>query len=67
MARLPKYVITEAIAADLVAGQRCVLPGLGVLKIVRRKARRVRHPVTGVIYRIEARDVIVFRAARKRR
>ena len=50
--------------ADLVAaGDSLRVPGLGLFTHKHQVARRVPHPTTGEMLRIEAHDVPMFRAA----
>ena len=51
-------------AKHLARDKEFVLPGLGVLRVRRRKARDGRNPQTGETIRIPAKNVVRFRAYR---
>ena len=59
---LDKYV-EIAIAQTKKVGL-CVLPGIGRLKKVERKARTGRNPATGATIKIPAKKVVKFRVAK---
>ena len=48
--------------AELLRNKEFVLPGLGALRVRRRKARMGRNPRTGAPIRVRARKVVRFRA-----
>jgi DNA-binding protein HU-beta len=55
----------KAIAASLGAGETVLLPGLGRLAVVDRKATRARNPRTGDFIQIPARRAVRFSAGTK--
>jgi DNA-binding protein HU-beta len=69
-----KTGVTKKVAVqflDELAGLACkeaknmfVLPGLGKLVLVQRKARKGRNPATGAIIDIPAKKVVKFRVAK---
>ena len=48
--------------AELVRNKQFVLPGLGVLRVRRRKARMARNPRTGAPVQVPAKKVVRFKA-----
>jgi len=46
---------------------KVILPGLGTLCLVDRAPRRVRHPATGELYDLPARQTLVFRIVKPRK
>ena len=51
------------IETDLLSGERVLLPGIGTLKVVQRKARAGRNPKTGATIQIPAKKTITFSIA----
>ena len=56
----------EALVAIAYAGAKpgIMLPGLGKLVLVQRKARKGRNPATGAVIQIKAKKVVKFRVAK---
>ena len=56
----------EALVAIAYAGAKTgiMLPGLGKLVLVQRKARKGRNPATGEVITIKAKKVVKFRVAK---
>ena len=54
--------LVELVRKELVRNKEFVLPGLGALRVRRRKARSGRNPRTGETIQIAAKKVVRFRA-----
>ena len=61
---MPKPGITNLSLAPLYAKDKFVIPGLGKLVLVHRKARIGRNPATGATIKIPAKKVVKFRIAK---
>ncbi|MEK6805744.1 MAG: HU family DNA-binding protein [Pseudomonadota bacterium] len=51
------------ISSRLAKGQKLRIPGFGTFSVVERKARKGRHPKTGLSIKISARKAIKFKAS----
>ena len=56
--------LMELARRELVRNKEFILPGLGALRVRKRRARMGRNPQTGEIIRIPAKKVVTFRAYR---
>ena len=56
--------LVELVRRELVRNKEFVLPGLGALRVRKRKARTGRNPQTGEAIHIPAKKVVRFRAYR---
>ena len=52
--------LADEIASKLKAGEKVVLPGLGVMKPLEKKARIARNPRTGESVSVPAKTVVKF-------
>ena len=57
--------LVELVKKELVRNKEFVLPGLGALRVRKRKARSGRNPQTGETIQIAAKKVVRFRTYRQ--
>lgn len=59
--------VAEFLAEKIDRYGKCILPGLGTLRLVQRAGRHVRHPATGQIYAIPPRPALTFKLSKPRK
>ena len=58
--------VVDALAAIAASGTRISLPPLGTFTLKHKAARDGRNPQTGEAIRVQAKDVVVFKASAKK-